>query len=207
MASLMHDSPFGQLVRYATKGRIFGQPENASDFVLPWKDEGPEESDRAESEKEKEAEAEADGSRNPPDQATPAEAADAAEASDQVHRQATQPDVEQQQSPAHQTTSHVLRPKKTPEGVILIDWYRTDDPANPQNFSFRKKLVIASIINLYTFGVYSCSAIITPAHGQIMERFNVSYAEASLTLSMYVIGYGIGPLVSGAPQFIALYSP
>lgn len=78
----------------------------------------------------------------------------------------------------------------------MIDWYTSDDKVNPQNWDWKKKATAALIINMYTFGVYSCSSIITPAHGEIMERFNVSYAEASLGLSMYVIGYGIGPLVS-----------
>lgn len=46
----------------------------------------------------------------------------------------------------------------------------------------------------YTFVVYCASAIYTPAEPQVMEKFGVGQAKASLGLSMYVIGYGIGPM-------------
>lgn len=167
---------------------MFGQPENDSSFELPWKHDAPDDSD-----KEKEIEADAGGQD---EQQTPL---GPHAPGDQLAQQTTDTDPEQQstlQPSIQQQTSHVLRPQKTPEGIALIDWYTTDDAANPHNWSWKKKATSAAIINLYTFGVYSCSAIITPAHNEIMERFNVSYAVASLTLSMYVIGYGIGPLVS-----------
>lgn len=184
MASSIQDSVFGQLVRFATKGRVFAHEENDSNFQLPWKREANDDSD-----KEKELEAEA-GS-----QAAQPLPAGRQSAEEEAHPTTPNADIEQQ-SPIEPQQSRVLQPQKTPEGVILIDWYTSDDKANPQNWTSKKKAMAALIINLYTFGVYSCSSIITPAHGEIMERFNVSYAEASLGLSMYVIGYGIGPLVS-----------
>lgn len=33
-------------------------------------------------------------------------------------------------------------PQKTGDGNILVDWYTTDDPANPQNWSSRKKAFV-----------------------------------------------------------------
>ena len=181
MVSMVQDSVFGQLVRLATKGRVFAHEENDSNFQLPWKREANEDSD-----KEKELEAEAGAEPGRPLRRSAEEGTEG-----------TPPDADvEQQNPIEQQQSRVLQPQKTPEGIILIDWYTSDDKANPQNWSSKKKATAALIINLYTFGVYSCSSIITPAHGEIMERFNVSYAEASLGLSMYVIGYGIGPLVS-----------
>ena len=184
---MVQDSVFGQLVRYATKGRVFGQPENQADFEPPWKTENADESD-------KEKELEADGGLRSDTPTTPAE--------ELASTQADATDVEQQ-APIEQQQSRVLQPQRTPDGVTLIDWYRTDDEVNPQNWSSKRKAFAATILNLYTFGVYSSSAIITPAHNEIMDHFNVSYAVASLTLSMYVIGYGIGPLVSWLPSSIS----
>lgn len=49
---------------------------------------------------------------------------------------------------------------------------------------------------MYTFDVYMASAIYTSAEGMVMEKFGVGQSKASLGLSMYVLGYGIGPMVS-----------
>jgi DHA1 family multidrug resistance protein-like MFS transporter len=36
-----------------------------------------------------------------------------------------------------------IAPEKTTDGMILVDWYDTDDQENPQNWSFGKKCVVA----------------------------------------------------------------
>ena len=43
--------------------------------------------------------------------------------------------------------------------------------------------------------VYSASAIITPAEGVFQEMWGVSGQVSALVLSMYVLGYGLGPLL------------
>jgi len=55
--------------------------------------------------------------------------------------------------------SRPIVPARTTTGTILVDWYSIDDPANPQNWSGRKKAFIALQINLYTFAVYTSSSI------------------------------------------------
>jgi DHA1 family multidrug resistance protein-like MFS transporter len=42
-----------------------------------------------------------------------------------------------------------------------VDWYTTDDPANPMNWSTGKKAFVAGQIDLYTFAVYMASSIYT----------------------------------------------
>ncbi|KAM0249851.1 hypothetical protein ACHAQJ_008889, partial [Trichoderma viride] len=86
-------------------------------------------------------------------------------------------------------------PQTTKDGAILVDWYFTDDPANPYNWSRNKRLAINVIICLYTFVVYTTSAIYTTSEGGVMQRFGVSELKATLGLSIYVLGYGIGPLI------------
>jgi MFS transporter, DHA1 family, multidrug resistance protein len=42
--------------------------------------------------------------------------------------------------------SQPIIPEKTADGIILVDWYDTNDQDNPQNWSFGKKCVVASQI-------------------------------------------------------------
>ncbi|KAK9481760.1 major facilitator superfamily domain-containing protein [Lipomyces starkeyi] len=93
------------------------------------------------------------------------------------------------------TKSMVIVPTKTIDGIVLVDWYTTDDPDNPQNWLPWKKHSVAFLICLYTFVVYCGSAIYTPSTQFVSERFGVSTIAASLGLSVYVIAYGIGPLI------------
>jgi DHA1 family multidrug resistance protein-like MFS transporter len=41
------------------------------------------------------------------------------------------------------TLSRPIEPQRTKDGMILVDWYSTDDAANPQNWSLRKKTFAA----------------------------------------------------------------
>jgi MFS transporter, DHA1 family, multidrug resistance protein len=52
-----------------------------------------------------------------------------------------------------------------------------------------------AIIFFYTFVAYAASAIYVPSEPGIMERFSVGTSKAALGLSLYVIGYGLGPLI------------
>ena len=71
----------------------------------------------------------------------------------------------------------------------------TDDPANPQNWSAKKKFLVAFQIDIYTFVVYAGSAIYVSSELQVMAAFGVANFKASLGLALYVLGYGIGPLI------------
>ncbi|KFY42560.1 hypothetical protein V494_02360 [Pseudogymnoascus sp. VKM F-4513 (FW-928)] len=95
---------------------------------------------------------------------------------------------------------------------ILVDWYSADDPANPQNWSTKKKVLVAFEIwydnltssqhtvylqssSLYTFTIYIGSAIYAPSITGVMEDFDVSEVVASLGLALYVMSYGLGALL------------
>lgn len=91
--------------------------------------------------------------------------------------------------------SRPIIPQRTSDGAILVDWYTTDDAENPQNWSFGKKMFASTQIYLYTLAVYMGSAIYTPSAEGVMKEFHVSTEAASLGLSLYVLAYGIGPLI------------
>ncbi|KAI7720094.1 MFS general substrate transporter [Hortaea werneckii] len=100
-----------------------------------------------------------------------------------------------QTSPLTPLPSHPILPQHTASGQILVDWYTTTDPANPQNWSLTKKSLVSLQICLYTLAVYMGSAIYTPAIGGVMAEFDVGPETALLGLSLYVLAYGIGPLI------------
>lgn len=79
--------------------------------------------------------------------------------------------------------------------IVLVDWYGESDPENPQNWSTGKKVFVTSVLWLYTFMVYCASAIYTPSIDGVREEYQVGHITASLGLSLYVLGYGLGPMV------------
>ncbi|EXJ66397.1 uncharacterized protein A1O5_10549 [Cladophialophora psammophila CBS 110553] len=100
-----------------------------------------------------------------------------------------------QQLELEKTKSKPISLHKSADGTILVDWYTTDDPENPQNWTKAKKLFVLVQICLYTFAMYGGSSIYVVSEGGVMQRFGVSEAAAAMGLSIYVIGYGVGPLL------------
>lgn len=94
----------------------------------------------------------------------------------------------------------------------IVTWYSDKNEENPRNWSDLKKGWVISVLTLYTFVVYCTASIITPTAEFVMQRCNVSIDVASVGLSMYVVGYGVGPMffspiseipfVGGNPPYI-----
>jgi MFS transporter, DHA1 family, multidrug resistance protein len=61
-----------------------------------------------------------------------------------LQRSLTQKDLENQftQALAEKGPSRPILPDKLEDGTILVDWYTTDDLANPQNWPLKKKLLV-----------------------------------------------------------------
>jgi len=93
------------------------------------------------------------------------------------------------------TKSIPIAPKHS-AGLILVDWYTTDDPENPQNWSSFKKGLVVFIIAFYTFVVYCAGPIYAASEGGgVLDHFGISPVAASLGLGLYVLAYGIGDLL------------
>ncbi|KAF4342725.1 Caffeine resistance 5 [Fusarium beomiforme] len=63
--------------------------------------------------------------------------------------------------------------------VYIVDWHGPDDPE----------------ICLLTFSIYIGSAIYTPGIQSVMQTFSVSQVAATLGLTLFVAGYGLGPML------------
>lgn len=79
--------------------------------------------------------------------------------------------------------------------VAVIGWYGEHDQDNPHNWSSGKKLWVAVLLFVYTFSVYIGSSLYTASTPDIMEIYGVSNIVASLGLTMYVLAYGLGPML------------
>ncbi|KAF2273658.1 MFS general substrate transporter [Westerdykella ornata] len=80
----------------------------------------------------------------------------------------------------------------------LVTWDGPDDPANPKNWSMKRKWAATFIISSFTFVSPVSSSMISPALYSISEEFNITQkVEAQLTLSIFVLAYAIGPLFLG----------
>lgn len=217
MSDLIRDAPIGQLIRYFTGNRVLRYPEEMPDFVCPasyhrdsklsMQSEAPsqtpaetpvEEAEKLDLEKAETVRsnfsANIDGTHRIQSNRSQLSKIGSRGALSLSH---TQAELEHQftiASMARQPTQPI-EPQKTADGITLVDWYTTDDPLNPQNWSLKKKLFVATQIYLYTLTVYMGSAIYTPSVPGIMERFGVSQNVAGLGLSMFVLAYGLGPLL------------
>jgi DHA1 family multidrug resistance protein-like MFS transporter len=194
MASVIREAAFGQLVRYLTKNKYFQYPEEKADFKLPetWL--------RLLNDSDAATIADPEKTEQQPEQQPEPQGLDAT--SEAISRASTQnslPFTEarleaDEQHEIEKIKSIPIQPKKTKDGAILVDWYYTDDAENPHNWSNKKRALITTLICLYTFVVYTTSAIYTSSVAGIMAEFGVSDLVATLGLSLYVLGYGTGPL-------------
>ena len=219
MSDLLREAPLGQLIRFITRNKMLKYPEELPDFQLPESyntalNAAPNSSDGEKSLKSGHSSDAEAKQEDAPTTEMPALRhhittqtmkdgefdAGAATLTRTKSRLETTPYTDErlaveQELALERTKTIPIVPMKTSDGNILVDWYTTDDPANPQNWSVWKKHFVAMILSLYTFAVYTGSAIYTPSVPGVIKVFGVSSTDASLPLSLYVLAYGIGPLM------------
>jgi DHA1 family multidrug resistance protein-like MFS transporter len=225
MSNIIRDAPIGQLIRYVTGNKVFQYPEEKPDFVLPdyyshtdaekvdkqlfktvpslsssnnsIKDDL--EKDMAEQNSDLHlTRTQTDRSRHELSKTNTIRSALSRVGSRIALEQSkTRADLEQAFAVASEPPSwpETVVPVRTSDGTILVDWYTTDDKANPQNWSNTKKGLVTLLICIYTTAVYTGSAIYTPSAEGVMERFGVSATSASLGIALFVFAYGLGPLL------------
>lgn len=69
-----------------------------------------------------------------------------------------------------------------------------DDPDNPKSFSTARKWLITVVVAACSLCVTTNSTIYTFTYGQIIPEFNTSREVATVGLTTFVIGLGLGPL-------------
>jgi DHA1 family multidrug resistance protein-like MFS transporter len=177
MLDLIRDAPLGQAIRFLSRNKLFQYPEENPDFKLP---------DLYIAQLERQEKSSSDGhtyfhsttggagmignsnisrskslerlETNFESLRTVTTASSARTVPYSTERMRAEKELE-----IERTKSIPIAPQKTSDGIILVDWYTTDDPENPHNWSSFKKILVVVIICLYTFIVYSASSIFAPS--------------------------------------------
>ncbi|GJN91084.1 hypothetical protein Rhopal_004100-T1 [Rhodotorula paludigena] len=227
VSDLMRDAPFGQAMRFLSRGRLFRYPEEMPDYVVPHKyllrHDGDDHSSQSRPSQQTLA---------PEDQTTAGRASvDAAtlvNADQPVKRkyetlqemrdridgyrsektrspgqvEAGDESEEQREKRQRERDEHpgTADPKRAHEEGLydkyqyLVDFDEKDDPLNPYCWSNLKRNFVSVEVALMTTVIYIGSAIYTPAYQGIMEAFGVAQVVAVLGLTLFILGYGIGPM-------------
>jgi len=112
-------------------------------------------------------------------------------------------DIENQGENQQQGKEKKKEKKPEEEDPNIVTWYSENDAANPQNWSLFKKCVITGQLCLLTFSIYIGSAIYSPGYMSLQQTFpGINQTLATLGLTLFVIGYAIGPLFLAAPSEI-----
>ncbi|KAF2021667.1 MFS general substrate transporter [Aaosphaeria arxii CBS 175.79] len=102
-------------------------------------------------------------------------------------------DVEATSPPLEKNVS-----SRTTTDPNLVTWDSPEDPANPKNWSMKRKWAATFIVSAFTLVSPVSSSMISPALPAISRDFHLTQdVEASMTLSIFVLAYAIGPLFLG----------
>ncbi|KAA8574259.1 hypothetical protein EYC84_005758 [Monilinia fructicola] len=77
----------------------------------------------------------------------------------------------------------------------LVDFSGPDDPYQPLNWPFRKKLITTLVYGLFTMTSTWASSVYSPAVERIAEEFDVQPEVSLLGISFLLLGFGFGPLL------------
>jgi DHA1 family multidrug resistance protein-like MFS transporter len=206
MLDIVREAPLGQLLRLLSANRVLRYPEELPSFEVPHQymvHLGPSKEDREKSAASPPPYNDNEPSARRPSGATSEELESELESMGMTRtksRQYTTPysqeRLEAEEKLSMQRTQTIpIIPQRTSDGIILVDWYTTDDPANPHNWTSGKRAFITFLICAYTWVVYIGSSIYAPSEQGVMEAFQVSPTLAVLPLALYVLAYGVGPLL------------
>lgn len=92
---------------------------------------------------------------------------------------------------------HMLRETRSRAGKVEkhnLVTFKIDDPENPKNWSKARKWYCTMCVAFTCFVVAFNSSVITADLEGVAEEFNVSGEVALLTITLFVIGFGVGPM-------------
>ncbi|KAK1846961.1 MFS multidrug transporter [Colletotrichum chrysophilum] len=90
--------------------------------------------------------------------------------------------------------NHQYAGSGTEQDPYLVQWI-PNDPRNPMGWSKPKKWFITMMVSLTTLAVALLSSAYTGGIREIIEEFGISQIVATLGVSLFVLGFAIGPLM------------
>ena len=83
------------------------------------------------------------------------------------------------------------------EKEFQVRWDGEADPMNPRNLGTGRKWIIVLVLSAGSTCVTCTSSMYTSTYEQITVEFGVSRVVATLGLSLFVMGLGLGPMLLG----------
>lgn len=95
-------------------------------------------------------------------------------------------------------TSKSAKSSRSTRDPNLVTWNGPDDPENPKNWSSGRKWAATFVVSSFTFISPVSSSMVAPALTAIGKDLNITTeVQLSLTLSIFILAYAIGPLLFG----------
>ena len=99
-----------------------------------------------------------------------------------------------QQVITHGILNHKYAGSGTENDPYVVSWLQ-EDPRNPMQFSMARKVVIVLVTGLSALIISLASSGYSGSIRGIIQHFDISEEVATLGLSLYVIGFSVGPLL------------
>ncbi|KAF2202938.1 MFS general substrate transporter [Delitschia confertaspora ATCC 74209] len=99
---------------------------------------------------------------------------------------------EEHQNPTISTGGKVAN---NDDGQLLVTWDGDSDPMNPRSMPLLRRWIVVIIVSSSSLAVTCTSSLYTSTYRQITKEFHSSRIVATLGLSLFVAGLGVGPMV------------
>lgn len=90
--------------------------------------------------------------------------------------------------------NHPYKGSGTENDPFLVVWI-DDDPINPMNYSMTMKWTITMLVAVATLAVAFVSSAYSGGIAEILQEFRVAQIIGTLGISLFVLGFAIGPLL------------
>ncbi|KAN0065356.1 GTPase-activating protein [Thecaphora frezii] len=186
-SSVIADSFFGIVVHKLTKGKVFPRPEEQPGYQVP---------ERYQAGYKTRMASQRNRANQPSSGAAPvarpgSDASTSAAASSQGS-----PHTSIHDASGKRADSEIEAPPTSGDAddPYLVTW-EENDAEDPKNWPRGRKVLSVFLICLLTTSVYMGSAIYTPGVELLANWFGVGTVTATLGLTLFVIGYGLGPML------------
>ncbi|CAI7584732.1 unnamed protein product [Penicillium discolor] len=96
-------------------------------------------------------------------------------------------------------TGEIIKPVKSNATGKIEDWkmvtFTINDPENPKNWSKAYKWYCTMVVAFTCFVVAFCSSVITADVEGPIEEFGIGREVSLLVITVFVIGFGLGPML------------
>ncbi|GAB1318245.1 Trichosetin biosynthesis cluster MFS transporter [Madurella fahalii] len=109
---------------------------------------------------------------------------------------ADSPDADRERHRANGAGEPVQGANSVEKDPLVVDWDGPDDRSNPRNWSSASQMTHVLLVSTFTLYSNLAATMFAPGAEALIEEFHVSNSVlATLTVTIYVLGFSLGPLV------------